>query len=83
VKQTKTMVVASILLFGLGYAALWFFGTFSDLDFHQTIAAVIGLMLTTGVAVGLMSLVFHSARGGYDERAQDQLDPSERHRSSD
>jgi len=65
----KTMIAASIALFAVGYAAMYFLGVFEGLNFHEGIAAVIGIILTTGVAIALMSLIFYSARARHDEAA--------------
>jgi hypothetical protein len=51
--------------------ALWAFGGFagSGLSGQGWIALALGIALTSGVGVALMALVFHSARGHYDEDA--------------
>jgi hypothetical protein len=41
------------------------------LSLHGWIALVAGSVLTIGLAVGLMALMFHSSRRGYDERVRD------------
>lgn len=39
----------------------------SGIDLNGWIALVLGVLATLAVGVGLMSLVFISSRGGYDE----------------
>lgn len=39
----------------------------ADISLNGWIALVLGVLATLGVGVGLMSLVFISSRGGYDE----------------
>ncbi len=48
------------------YAVLWALGVFSGLGFHGTIAAVLGVALTSILAVVLMGLVFFSQNSGHD-----------------
>ena len=69
--QTKTMILTSTALFVLGYGVMWYFGVFEGLGFHGTIAAVLGVIFTTALAVALMTLLFQSNRGQYDERANE------------
>ena len=38
-----------------------------ELHGHQLIALILGSVLATALAIGLMALVFHSDRGGHDE----------------
>lgn len=67
--ETKTLIVISTVLLTLGYVAMWYAGIFDGLGFHGTIAAVLGVILTTIVGVGLMALLFHSARTRHDQHA--------------
>ncbi len=39
----------------------------ADISLNGWIALVLGVLATLGVGVGLMSLVFISSRGGYDD----------------
>lgn len=48
------------------YAILWALGAFSGLGFHGTVAAVLGIALTSILAVVLMGLVFFSQNSGHD-----------------
>lgn len=48
------------------YVVLWALGVFSGLGFHGTIAAVLGVALTSILAVILMGLVFFSQNSGHD-----------------
>jgi hypothetical protein len=37
---------------------------------HQLIALILGSVLATALAIGLMALVFHSDRSGHDETSR-------------
>ena len=50
----------------LGYGVLWALGVFSNLGFHGTIAAVLGVLLASLIGIGLMGLLFYSDQSGYD-----------------
>jgi|GEM_PF-1240315 len=69
--ETKIMILASTVLLILGYAAMWYFGIFEGLGFHGTVAAILGVTLTTAIGVGLMSLLFYSNRSWHDQSAHD------------
>lgn len=69
--ETKTVVIASTALLFIGYGAMWLLGLFEGLDFHGTLAAILGIALTTMIGVAVIALVFHSARAGYDREAHD------------
>jgi len=73
--QTKTMILTSTALFAVGYGVMWYFGIFDGLGFHGTIAAVLGVVFTTALAVALMTLLFQSDRGQYDKRADEIWNP--------
>jgi hypothetical protein len=65
--HTLRTVLASVALFIIAYILLWYAGLFDNLGFHGTVAAVLGVLLTSGVAVGLMTAMFHSNRSHHDE----------------
>jgi len=48
----------------------------SAMSIHGWIALTLGTLLSLAVGGGLMALVFHSARKGYDDRIE--IDTSER-----
>jgi hypothetical protein len=50
-------------------ALVWAFNGFSDLGVsgHGLAAMILGVVITTGVGVGLMALIFHSSRVEQDE----------------
>lgn len=55
------------------------FGVLTDWDasamsIHGWIALTIGTILSLAVGGGLMALVFHSARKGYDDRVELEFD---------
>jgi hypothetical protein len=62
-----------------GILAAVMFGVLSGFDpsymsVHGWIALTIGTLLSLAVGGGLMALVFHSARQGYDDRVELELD---------
>jgi hypothetical protein len=59
------MLVATIW----GAARFWRDGPEVDVGIHGWIAMIGGSVLTLLVGVGLMTLVFYSARKGYDDAA--------------
>lgn len=66
----KTVLLATFLIAILVFVM---FGVVSDWDasamsVHGWIALGIGTVLSIALGVGLMSLVFYSARKGYDDR---------------
>jgi hypothetical protein len=67
--QTKTVISTTLLV--LGYGTLWLLGFFQGLGFHGTLAAILGIALTTTIGVAIMALIFHSARAGYDREVYD------------
>lgn len=66
-RATVQMVLMSLAGFALAYTALWYVGLFSGLGFHGTIAAILGVLLTTVVGTHLMALLFHSSRTHHDQ----------------
>ena len=46
-----------------------------DMSIHGWIAMGLGVLGTVGLAWGLMSLAFRSARDGWDDRVDNHLDP--------
>lgn len=64
-----------------GILAAVMFGVLTDWDasamsIHGWIALTLGTVLSLALGGGLMALVFHSARKGYDDRIEmDQPDP--------
>jgi hypothetical protein len=71
-------VLLTVVLGGL--LAIVMFGVLTDWDasamsVHGWIALALGTVLTLALGGGLMALVFHSARKGYDDRIEmDRLD---------
>lgn len=65
VEFVKFAVWSAVLLCA-AYAVLWALGVFNDLGFHGTIAAVLGIALTSILAIALMGLVFFSQNSGHD-----------------
>ncbi|WP_333793232.1 hypothetical protein [Hyphomicrobium sp.] len=70
--ETKTMIVASVVILVCAYALLWALGLFSGLGFHGTIAAILGVLLASGVGIALMGLLFYSSRSRRDRDVYEQ-----------
>ena len=66
-RQSVQIAMVSAALFALAYGVFWYLGLFDDLGFHGTIAAVLGVFLTSALAVALMTAMFHSNRSRRDE----------------
>ncbi|MGQ9367145.1 hypothetical protein [Azospirillum sp. A39] len=63
-------LATSALLTGAALAVLWAAGDgATGLGLHGVLALVLGIVLTAALTVGLMALMFHSARSGHDETA--------------
>jgi fatty acid desaturase len=69
----------SVALLCAAYAVLWLLGVFGGLGFHGTIAAVLGITLTSILAVLLMGLLFFSEHSGHDKEVHDATS-NDRHR---
>jgi len=69
VKAALIGVVALLSLAGVGWFALYQWNVLGDVEIstHGYIALVLGVIVTAAVGIGLMSLVFYSARKGHDE----------------
>ncbi len=59
-------LLAILALSVYGVAMAWK-GVGLELSLHGWIALILGVVLSIGLGVGLMSLVFYSARRGYDD----------------
>jgi hypothetical protein len=64
--------VAAIILGGLSILSVTFLvqawtGIEAEMSIHGWIALTLGVVVTMAVGVGLMALVFFSARRGYDD----------------
>ena len=70
-KHSFRIALTSAALFVCAYAVLWYMGLFDNLGFHGSIAAVLGVLLTSGLAIGLMTVMFHSNRTRKDEEVHD------------
>jgi hypothetical protein len=70
-KTVLLVVVWTVLLVAAGGLALHLWLELEDvrLGFHGWLALILGVGLSLALGVGLMMLVFHSARRGYDEGA--------------
>lgn len=80
--EVQALFLLSTLLMLVGFAAMWDFGWLQGLGFSGTIAAVLGTILTTAVAAGLMGLMVRSSQSQHDQRVHDvsrrsKLDRSE------
>jgi hypothetical protein len=61
-RESVQIAMLSAGLFALAYGVFWYIGLFDDLGFHGTVAAVLGVLLTSALAVVLMTVMFHSNR---------------------
>lgn len=67
------VAMAAFTLFAILYAArVWMGAGPVHMGFHGWFAMALGVVLTLGLGVLLMGLVFYSARKGYDERHHEQ-----------
>jgi hypothetical protein len=66
-------VTSCVGLIAFVYLALWAFNDFHGigLDVHGTIALTLGTLVTAGLGIGLMALVFYSDRSTHDEQVHD------------
>jgi hypothetical protein len=69
-----TLLVAGVLAALLAAAVLFAWYVWRELGevelgLHGWLALALGVVATAGLGVGLMMLVYHSHRRGYDERA--------------
>ncbi|MBN8912176.1 MAG: hypothetical protein J0H65_09000 [Rhizobiales bacterium] len=69
--QTFKFAVLSASLLLAAFAVLAIFGFFDNLGFHGSLAAVLGIALTSAVGVGLMGLLFFSDRSRIDREVHD------------
>ena len=76
-KATLLVVALAVGLVAAGAVALnlWLDMEGVSLGFHGWLALGLGVVLSLIVGVGLMALVFFSARRGYDERGDGASDP--------
>lgn len=79
-KATLLVVVLAAGLVAAGAVALnlWLEMEGVSLGFHGWLALGLGVLLSLIVGVGLMALVFHSARRGYDDLGDSPSDPGRR-----
>src|SRR5262245_56496300 len=66
-----TFIGFNAALFAFVFFALWVTDSFGDFEMGSQgwVAMCLGIFLTSGLGVGLMALVFYSARWDYDENA--------------
>lgn len=70
--------VMALFLAGSVWWAAWVWGSMDgELSTDGNVALTLGIVLSMVVGVGLMALLFHSARRGYDEQVEYEL-PGER-----
>jgi len=75
--MTKRVIALVLVLFALGAAGMIAIDrsmSFRDTEMglHGSIALGLGIGFSLILGVGLMALVFYSARKGYDQRAADK-----------
>lgn len=70
----KDAIVLAVILIAAVTGAIaavvcvWNWIGYADMDRHGYIALAIGVTATLGLGIGLMGLMFYSARHGYDDR---------------
>ena len=74
-KPTQNLVAvliaaAVVVAVGLVIATLWSGLGDSEISLAGWLAMGFGIIVTLALGIGLMSLVFFSSRGGYDETSQ-------------
>jgi len=71
IRWLLTFLGLNSVLFVFVLAMLWAYGAFSGpgLNGHILIALCLGVVVTSGLGVGLMALSFYSARDHFDEDA--------------
>jgi hypothetical protein len=69
----RNFTMSCVGLLAFVYLALWAFNGFHGigLGLQAMIALTLGTILTAGLGVGLMALVFYSDRSGMDDRVCD------------
>jgi hypothetical protein len=69
----RNFTLSCVGLLAFVYLALWAFNGFHGigLGLQAMIALTLGTILTAGLGVGLMALVFYSDRSGMDDRVRD------------
>jgi NADH:ubiquinone oxidoreductase subunit 6 (subunit J) len=73
----KTLILVVVLGGALAFTLVWAISGFdgSNISAHGWMALALGTVFSLALAGGLMALVFHSARRGYDD--QPPSDPPE------
>ena len=72
--KTLFLVVMAVFLAVSVWWATWVWGSMDgELSTDGNIALTLGIVLSLVVGVGLMALLFHSARRGYDEQVEYEL----------
>lgn len=72
-KALFLIVMAAFLAVSVWWAT-WVWGSMDgELSTDGNIALTLGIVLSMVVGVGLMALLFHSARRGYDEQVEYEL----------
>ena len=70
-------VLGLFLIVSLWWAA-WVWGSLdAEISLNGNIALTLGVVVSIAVGVGLMALVFHSARSGHDEQVRYELPDDE------
>ena len=66
-----TFIGFNVALVVVVFGTIWAVGGLAEsgLSTHGWIAMALGIVFTSALGVGLMALVFHSAREDYDEAA--------------
>jgi hypothetical protein len=68
--RTTVLVISLLAMLGLAIGAagyIWWELREVELGVHGTLALIIGVLVSAGLGVGLMYLLFYSARHGHDD----------------
>ena len=68
--RTTVLVISLLAMLGLAIGAagyIWWELREVELGVHGTLALIIGVLVSVGLGVGLMCLLFYSARHGHDD----------------
>lgn len=81
-KWAVTFIASSLGIVALVLVSLWAVQGFGNLGMstNGVIAMILGAALTAALAVGLMALVFYSARSEHDEAIRDRSEERRRDR---
>ena len=66
-KWVARIIAGTIALILLLIISAWLSGGFAGMTAQGDVALVLGIVVTVGLSIGLMTLVFYSSRAGQDD----------------